>query len=230
VGFATFVSDIYGDVLLKHSGTLSDLRKITVRQLTELSVRRTLFMQDTVSFTLPVRDPYLGEWAGPGLPGFPLDIMEVDSAYFVAPSWGRQEIDGPVDISEIRTYLPLTAAMQNPATLVYPEKWAWWNGRFWVTKVGGDIQVELDIFRDATRDRVTGAKIQENSTNESNGWLERGALPLRYAVLAEYYMLPKSTNAEAAQNAAGQRNLFLETVAREEHLHTGSARQAPMHL
>lgn len=229
MGFAGFVSDVYGDVLLRHSGTLADLRKITVRQLAELSPRRTLFMQDSAAFTLPVRDPYLGEWAGPGLDGFPLDIMEIDCAYYAAPT-GRLEIEGPVPIGEIRTYLPATAATQNPATLVYPEKWAWWGGRFWVTKVGGDIAIELDVFRDATRDRTTGAKIQENSDKETNGWLERGALALRYAVLAEYYLLPKSANAEAAQNAAGQRNLFLETIGREERLRTGSALQAPMCL
>lgn len=230
MGFASFITDIYGDVPMKHSGTLADLRKITVRQLTELSPRRTLFMQDTVSFTLPVADPYLGEWAGPGLPGFPLDISEIDGAYFSAPG-GRIEIDeGPVDIAEIRTYFPANGAMQSPAALVYPKKWAWWGGRFWVTKVSGDLAIELDIFRDATRDRKTGIKIQENSTDETNGWLERGALPLRYAVLAEYYLLPKSKNAEAAQDAAGLRNLYLETVGREERLHTGSARQAPMCL
>ena len=228
MGFSAFVASVYDDVPGKHSGTLADLRTITVRQLAELSSRRTLFMQEAVSFTLPATGVYAGQWAGPGLPGFPLDIAEVDGAYYQLGS-GREEIEGPVPISEIRTYYPPLAAAQSP-TAVYPCKWAWWDDKFWITPVGASVVIELDIFRDATRDRATGVKIQTDSTNETNGWFERGEIPLRYAVLAEYYLLPASRDEVQAQICATQRNLFLDTLAREVSMHTGSVIQAPMSM
>lgn len=228
MGFASFVTSVYADVPNKHSQTLANLRSITVRQLAELSSRRTLFMQDTVTFTLPASGVYNGEWAGPGLPGFPLDIMEVDGAYYQVGS-GREEIEGPVPIADLRTYIPPLIAAQSPVA-VYPRKWAWWDDKLWITQVGTDVVLELDIFRDATRDRATGVKIQTDSTSETNGWFERGEIPLRYAVLAEYFLLPLSRDEIQAQMAATQRNLFLDTLAREVALHTGSAIQAPMYM
>lgn len=226
MNFSAFITSVYADVPAKHSTTLADLKKVTVRQLVELSSRRTLFMQDTVTFTLPASGVYNGEWAGPGLTGFPLDIAAVDGVYYQVGS-GREEVDGPVPITDIRTYIPPLIAAQTP-TAIYPRLWAWWDDKLWITPVGTDVVLELDIFRDATRDRTTGVKIQTDSTSETNGWLERGEAALRYAVLAEYYLLPASRDEVQAQICATQRNLYLDNLARELAMHTGSAIQAPM--
>lgn len=227
MNFADFVTRVYSRVPLKHSQTLVQIRELAVQQLAEMASRRVGFMESTAEFTLPVAEPYGGEWAGPGLSGFPLDLLEVDGAYYGIGDAGWSEIEGPVDIEVVRTrYFPVVIAP--PALSLYPSCFAWWNGRFWVTRVGGDIAVKLDYFRDGTRDEVTGVKIVTDSTKETNGWLKRGANALEYAVLAAYFALPLSTDQEQVQICNAQTNAYLSVIDTETNRKTGTSFRAPV--
>lgn len=227
--FSAFITRVYSRIPGKHSQSLAQVRDLAVQQLAELSPRRVGFMETSVELTLPVADPYGGEWAGPGLAGFPLDILEIDGLYSwwgTSTAWGDPLI-GPVPVAEVRTALDPNIIVP-PLLQARPDRWAWWGGRIWVPKQGADTLLRLDYFRDGTRDQTTGVKIAANSTTETNGWLEEGANALEYAVLAAYYALPTSQNTEQVSICNAQANAYLGNLETRTRLLTGSSSQAPM--
>lgn len=231
MSFSTFVTEAYRQVKDKHSDTLTDLRKLAVQQLSELSVRRVGFMQGSAEFTVLEREPYNGEWAGPGLPGFPLNIREIDHVYYaVSNDTGWDEIEGPVPIREIRLYQPPLTRSPSPFEL-YPYKWAWWEGKLWLNRLGEDRDLRIDYWKDGVRDEKTGVKIATDSTVETNGWLERGETALLYAVLAAYYALPASKDEAVSGLMAAQREYYLAQLENEALMREQSAHlQAPICL
>jgi hypothetical protein len=227
--FSAFVTRVYSRIPGKHSQTLTQLRELTVQQLVELTPRRVSFMESSVEFTLPVADPYLGEWAGAGVGGFPLDILEIDAVYYrygTDTDW--ETLSGPVPIAEIRSLWADTPNVQDPLQQMYPSCWAWWDDKLWLPKQGADLPLKIDYFRDGTRDQATGARIATNSTSETNGWLEEGANALEYAVLAAYYALPTSQNSDQVSICNAQANAYLGNLDTRRRLRSGSSFQAPM--
>lgn len=227
--FSDFVTDLYSGVLNRHSNSLSDLKAATVRTLQELSARRVLFNEGSVELTLPTRAPYGGEWVGPGLDGFPLDILEVDGVYYrSSASSGWCEVPGPVPIGEIRSYEPPLRVAETPLS-IYPLAWAWWDNKLWFPRVSGDVTLKIDFYRDGTRDRATGVPITASSTEETNGWFDRGLQALRSGVLADYYLLAASRDEAQASIEMGKRNVFLDTLSVERRMREGSSFQAPVY-
>lgn len=226
--FSAFIARVYSRVPGKHSSTLTQLRELAVQQLAELSPRRTSFMETSAEFTLPVADPYLGEWAGSGLGGFPLDILEIDAVYYrygTDTDW--EPLPGPVPIAEIRSIWAETPNVPHPLQM-YPSCWAWWDDKLWLPRQGADLPLRIDYFRDGTRDQATGVKIATNSTAETNGWLEEGANALEYAVLAAYYALPTSQNSDQVSICNAQANAYLNNLDTRRRLLSGASFQAPM--
>lgn len=224
--FSTFISRLYAEVRNKNSSTLDDLKRITVRQLKELSSTRTLFMESTATFTLSTSAPYLGEYADITVSGFPKDARQIDSVWYLTGTI-RNEVDGPKGMNEIRFY------NQDPhravsATASYPDIWAWFGQKLWVApKLTDSLALYLDYFKDATLDTATGNAITESSTTQTNPWFDRGELVLRYAVLGEYFSMPASRDEAAASAALAQRNVFRDTLATEYHQTKGMSFQAP---
>lgn len=231
MSFSTFTSSVHGDVLNKHSTSLADLKAATVRQLGELASRRVHFMERTTTFTLLVADPYLGDWVGEGVAGWPLDVREIDAVYYRASatsSWCP--VTGPLTINEIRTYEPPLRVAESPLS-VYPLAWAWWDRKLWVPRVSGNVSLKIDYWKDGTRCETTGALISTASTNETNEWLDgRGATALRHGVLADYYLLPKSKDEAQASIEMGKRNTYLEILKSEGIAFHGASIQAPYNL
>jgi hypothetical protein len=231
VSFSTFVTDVYGEILNRHSGTLAALKAATVRQLRELSSRRVWFMERSTTFTLPTAEPHVGEWAGEGAPGWPLDIREIDTLYYRASassSW--REVPGPVSINELRSWEPPLRVVESPLS-IFPLAWAWWDRKLWVPRLSGDVSLKIDYWKDGSRDEATGVLITTASTNETNEWLDgRGATALRCGVLADYYLLPASKDETQASIEMGKRNVYLDIVKSEGIGFHGTALQAPMNL
>jgi hypothetical protein len=231
VSFTTFAADVHGEILNKHSGSLAAVKAATVRQLRELSSRRAHFMERSTTFTLPTAEPYIGEWAGEGIAGWPLDIREIDALYYRASassSWC--EVPGPVSINEIRTWEPPLRVAESPLS-IYPLAWAWWDRKLWVPKLSGDCSLKIDYWKDGSRDETTGVLITTASTTESNEWLDgRGQTALRCGVLADYYLLPASRDETQASIEMGKRNVYLDILKSESIGFHGTALQAPMNL
>lgn len=226
--FAAFIARVYSRIPGKHSNTLAQVRDLAVQQLAELSPRRVSFMETSAELTLPVAEPYLGEWAGGGLGGFPLDILEIDAVYYrYGPDVDWEPLPGPVPVSEIRSIWAATPNVPHPLQM-YPSCWAWWDDKLWLPRQGADLPLRIDYFRDGTRDQATGVKIAAASTTETNGWLEEGANALEYAVLAAYYALPTSTNADQVSICNAQANAYLGNLDTRRRLRTGASFQAPM--
>lgn len=224
---SAFDARVYAEVVSKHTNTLTFLRQIRVRQLAELSQHRTLFSEESTTFTFPSGEPYNGEWAGAGAPGFPLDILEVDALYYQTPGttvW--EEVPGPVPINEIRLYTAPLYSVEVPIT-IYPPCWAWWDDKIWVPRLQSALSVKIDYWKDGTRDEKTGTKIVEASTTETNGWLNRGEVALRYAVLAEYYLMAASKDDGQASACAALSERALETLRSEARQRKGSSFVAP---
>lgn len=225
--FSDFVTSLYGSVTLKHSRTLTDLKECAVRQLEDLSVRRVHFMEDSAEVTIPVAEPFVGEWAGEGAPGFPLDILEIDALYYsYASGTAWQPVEGPVPISALRSYQPPLEVEETPLS-VYPLCWSWWQGRIWVPKLSGDATVKIDFWHDGTRDEATGVKISTASTSETNRWLSQGQKAMRHGTLADYFSLHGSRDEAQAQIELGKRNAYLNTLEIETRMKQPAAIQAP---
>lgn len=231
MSFSTFVTDVYGEILNKHSGSLAALKAATVRQLRELASRRVHFMEASTTFTLPTAEPYVGEWAGEGIPGWPLDVREIDALYYRASassSWC--EVPGPVTINDIRTWEPPLRVAESPLS-IYPLAWAWWDRKLWVPKLSGNVSLKIDYWKDGTRDETTGVLISTASTAESNEWIDgRGQTALRCGVLADYYLLTASRDEAQASIEMGKRNVYLDILKSEAIGFHGTAIQAPMNL
>lgn len=227
--FAEFIARVYSRVPLKHSQTLVQLRELTVQQLAEMTSRRVVFTEATVELDVPSTEPYNGEWAGPGLPGFPLDLLEIRAVYVKIGGTGWQEVDGPIPIDEIRILTkPLAATL--PAFQLYPSCYAWWEGKIWLGRLAGPTTLKLDYYRDGRRDGATGVPLTTASTVETNPWLDRGADALEYAVLAAYYALPSSTDMQQVEICNAQTNAYLGALASETRAKTGASFQAPFSL
>lgn len=228
MSFSSFITEVNGEVANKHSSTLTHLKRITVRQLAELSARRTLFMQDTATFTLLTAAPYGGQWADSSVAEFPKDVLEIDGAYYQVGGTGWEEIDGPVPLRDIRLYVQPVVAAQQPLAR-YPHLWSWWEGKFWTNTLSDDTAIKIDFWRDGTRCSTTGVKIQEDSTNETNPWLDgRGKPVLRCGVLADYYTMATSRDEAQASVEVGKRNTYLQTLFDELAMKQSVAIQAPM--
>lgn len=222
--YASLVTSVYADVFQKNTLILSAIKDITVRQLKELSSFRTLFMEATASFSLSTASPYLGEYADSTVSGFPPDLMEIDTLWYLVGTTTRYEITR-LPMSELRFYdLPGSSI----STGAYPDAWAWHDSKLYVApKVSAARTLYMDYFKDATRNTASGAAISSASTTETNPWFTRGAQALRYAVLAEFYSMPGWLDQARADAAAGQRNAALSQLAAEYHLRKGANLQAP---
>ena len=184
-------------------------------------------MEDTATFTLPVSNPHAGEYADSTLSGFPADVMEIDRVWYVSGT-AKHEIE-PATMGAVRFWSG-DAAVTTP-TSSSPAGWAWHEQRLYVVpKLNAAKVLGFDYFKDATLDTASGAAITTASTTQTNPWFDRGELPLRYAVLAEYYAMPATRDTEAAQLCAGMRNQFLDTLRTEYHLRKGGSSQAPMNF
>lgn len=226
--FTEFVTSLYRAVTAKHSQTLTDLKECAVRQLTDLSVRRVHFMEDSAEVTISTAEPYNGEWVGAGVTGFPLDILEVDGVYYrYASTSSWQPVDGPLPISDLRTYQAPLAIQESPLS-VYPLAWAWWRNRIWVPKLSGDSEIRIDFWRDGTRDSTFGTLISTASTSETNPWLKEGERAMRHGTLADYYSLPSSYDEKQASAELGKRNAYLNTLEVATRMKQPAAIQAPM--
>lgn len=225
--FSTLTTSIYADVFQKNSLILQAIKDITVRQLKELSSFRTLMMEDTASFTLSTASPYLGEYADVSVSGFPPDLMEIDTLWYLVGTTTRYEITR-LPMSELRFYdLPGSSI----STGAYPDAWAWFDEKlYFAPKVSASRTIYMDYFKDATRNTANGAAITSASTTQTNPWFVRGAQALRYAVLAEFYLMPGWLDQARADAAAGQRNAALSQLASEYHLRKGANLQAPVCL
>lgn len=222
--FSTFIARVYAEVRNKNSTTLDDLKRITVRQLKELSATRTLFMEGSASFSLGIGSPYLGEYADSTVTGFPKDVRQIDSLWYLTGT-ARTEVCGPKSMQEIRFYDSDPTVV---AASTYPDIWAWFSQKLWVApKLSAARTLYLDYFKDATLDTASGVAISESSTTQTNPWFDRGELVLRYAVLGEYFSLPASRDPEAASAALGQRNVFRDTLYTEYQQTKGMSFQAP---
>lgn len=226
LGFNAFVTGVYGDIPNKTSGTLAALRKITIRQLRELSGWRTLFMEATAEFTLPLTAPWGGEYADRNAPGFPPDVLGIDLVYYLV---GTQKIEIP----RANSMTDLRLASGVPSRIVAvsggrPEQCFWFDNKLWFEpRVDANATLYMDFFRDATLD-LGGNLITEDSVNETNPWFDRGELALRYAVLSEYYMMPTWRDEAQAQACIQLRNRYLQTLKDEHHSLKGSSQVAPM--
>jgi len=229
--FSEFVTSLYGSVNLKHARTLTDLAECAVRQLADLSVRRVHFMEDSVELVIPVAEPYAGEWVGPGAPGFPLDILEVNALYCrrsSASAWSW--LDGPTPIADVRAFGAYSgnAELLSDVAAVFPPFWGWWQGRIWVPKLAADVSIKIDYWRDGTRDSASGSLITTSSTSETNPWLSQGERAMRHGTLADYFSLPSSYNEKQASAELGKRNAYLETLDAATRMKQPAAIQAPM--
>jgi hypothetical protein len=226
--FSEFVTDVYGRIGNRATGTLALLRQIVVDQLKECAAKRVAFMQGDQEFTLLAAAPYNGQWAGPEVAGFPKDVSEIHKAYYryggTVDRW--EPLTGPVPFEQIESFehqvlLPTPLA-------VYPLAWSWWGGKFWVTRLGGDTDLRIQYYRDATRDQATGVEITSSSTTHTNPWFERGVNYLRWAVLLDFYSSPEYTDERQIGICGAQRNLALQQLEKENQLLQPASAQAPM--
>jgi len=220
--FATFIAHAYDEVASKNTQTLTQLRRITIRQLKELSQFPFLAMEAETSFqTVAGRNTY-----GPENPGFPGDVFSIERLYYISGTSQRVEIEGPKLMRNLRFgWNSLASSAQ------YPLMWGWSAQHLYIAPPSTTaITLYLDYTRDATRDDKTGTLFAEDSTKESNPWLGRAEMALRYAVLAEYFSQPRWADDAAAQRCLGQRNAALDTLKTEFIRRKGSGGQAPMIL
>lgn len=220
--FSEMVTLIYNQVDKKNTRLQTFIREALIRQLQELSSHRTLFMEETASFTIPLTNPYAGEYADSGLSGFPLDPMEIDTLWYLSGTQ-RIEVPGPVPHEQVRLF-------NSPVTTSTPSCWSWFDQKLWVApKLAAAKTFYVDYFKDATRDNGGGV-LTSASTTSSNPWFDRGSSVLQYAVLAEVFSSPAWLDQPAADNAAALRNRFLDTLKQEAVLRKGAAFQAPAML
>lgn len=228
--YAGLVTSLYAEIQNKSPESLTVLREAVLRQLRSLQSVRTLFMEETASFTLPLTAPHLGQYANSALSGFPADVMEIDTVWRVAGT-AKVAIRGPFDISEVRTYTsghyPFTSTVETGL----PEIWAWFDDKLWVAPVlDTATAMGFDYFRDATRDTASGAELTTASTTQTNPWFDRGEAALRTAVLADYYSQGQFLDGAKAQAYLGQRNAYLADLKVERRQRLGGNRQAPLYL
>lgn len=226
--FANLTTSIYADVFQKNTLILTAIKDITVRQLKELSIFRTLFMEDQASFAISTANPYLGEYADSSTSGFPPDIMEIDTVFYLAGSSSSRYEITRAQMDELRFY---DAPRPVSSTSIYPDIWAWFDQKLYVApKLSSNTTIYIDYFKDATRDTASGNEITSASTTQTNPWFTRGASALRYAVLAEFYAMPGWLDQNRAAAAATQRNAALNQMRDEYNLRKGVQRQAPFCL
>lgn len=219
--FTTFISNVYDEVANKNAQTLTQLRRITIRQLQELSQHPFLQMEGEASFqTVPGVSAY-----GVEHPGFPGDVFSIERLYYISGNQ-KVQIEGPKPMGELRFNWPSTVSSAQ-----FPIFWGFWNKHLQVTPAPtGAITLYLDFTHDATRDEKTGTVIAETSTGESNPWFRRAELALRHAVLAEYFSQPRWADDAAAQRCLGMRNQHLDTLKTEFLRRKGAGGQAPFML
>lgn len=217
--FAEFVTAVYRDILNKHGNTLTVLREQTVKQLQELQLVRTLFMEATGTFnTVALQEGYT---LGTG--GVPADILTIDQLYWTTGGGRRREIRGPVAVDELRFVFGDTAATQ------YASAWGWQANQLVLgPKPSTIVALSLDYTKDATRDTVTGVLITTASTTQTNPWFARGELALRNAVMAAYYAMPAWRDQEAAGFATVEKNRALQVLRNEWYARKNRGGQAPV--
>jgi hypothetical protein len=222
VDFQTFIANLYSEVGNKHSETLTQLRRITVRQLKELSQHPYLQMEAETSFQARAgANSY-----GPSDLGFPGDLFAVERLYYISGTSQRVEIEGPKLMRDLRFgWNSLASSAQ------YPLMWGYSARQLYIAPPSTTgITLYMDYTRDATRDEETGVEISETSTTEGNPWFDRAELALRYAVLGEYFSQPRWADDAAVQRCLGMRNQHLDTLKTEFIRRKGSGGQAPMIL
>lgn len=220
--FTTFISHLYDEVQAKNTQTLTQLRRITIRQLKELSQHPYLKMEAETSFqTVAGKNTY-----GPGDGGFPGDLFAVERLYYISGSQ-NVEIDGPRPMRHIRFDWGSVASSAQ-----FPLYWGYSAGKLYIAppSTTGGVTLYMDYTRDATRDELTGVEIAENSTGEGNPWFDRAELALRYAVLAEYFSQPRWSDDGAASRCLGMRNQHLDTLKTEFLRRKGAGGQSPILL
>lgn len=220
--FSEFITNVYAEVANKHSETLTQLRRITIRQLKELSSQPYLQMEGEASFqTRPGANTY-----GPQDPGFPGDLLAVERLYYISGTSQRVEVEGPVPMRTIRFHWASVASSAQ-----YPLYWGWSAEHLYIAPPSTTaITLYLDYTRDATRDEKTGTLISESSADETNAWFRRAELALRYAVLGEYFSQPRWADDAAAQRCMGLRNMHLDTLKTEFLRRKGAGGQPPITL
>jgi hypothetical protein len=220
--FSQLVTSIYNQVDRRNTRLQDFIRETIIRQLAELSSHRTLFMEETASFTIPLTNPHAGEYADTALTGFPADVMEIDTLWYLSGTQ-KIEVPGPVPHAQVRLF-------NSPVSTPTPSCWSWFDGKLWVApKLSAAKTFYIDYFKDATRDNGGGV-LSTASTTSTNPWFDRGEPVLRYAVLAEVYSSHPWLDQPAAENAATLRNRFLDTLKQEAVLRKGAAFQAPAML
>lgn len=213
--FSAFVSALYAGLVNKHSDSLAELRRVTLRALKELSTATFLDMEATTSFqTVAGSNEYDG-----GTPGFPVDAIEICAVWYLSGS-SRVDLRGPAAVRR-----------GDQQQSQYPIEWGWQNNRLQLYPVpSGTVTLYVDFKRDALRDQKTGTLISETSTDETNPWFNRGEPALRASVLAEYYADARWPDGAATQTHLGLRNMALATLEAEHDRKKGSGAQAPMIL
>lgn len=217
--FSAFITNLYAEIASKHSETLTQLRRITIRQLKELSAHPYLQMEAETSFTTVAgRGTY-----GPENPGFPGDLLSVERLFYVSGNQ-RVPIDGPRPMSDILFHQASVASSAQ-----YPLFWGYSAQHLYIAPPSNSaITLYLHFTRDATRDSRTGVLLSESSTTEGNPWFDRAELALRYAVLAEYFSQPRWADDAAAARCLGMRNQHLDTLKTEFLRRKGAGGQSPL--
>lgn len=230
MNYSSFITDVYGRIGNKATGTLALLRQIVVDALKECAGKRVAFMQADAEFTLLAAEPYGGHWAGPEVAGFPKDVSEIHKAYHRMGGETTRWVsfEGPV-ASELIENFEVQALLPTPLAVV-PFYWSWWDGKFWVTRVGGDTLLKVQYYRDATRDTATGVEISTTSTTHTNPWFERGINYLRWAALLDFYSQPQYADERQIGLCGAQKNLALQQLEKENQLLQPASAVAPMYM
>lgn len=227
--YAQFITRLQTEVPNQSTLTLTKLREITIRQLRELSSWRAMFMENSATFTLGIGSPYLGEYVDSAVSGFPPDLMGIDLVYYKI---GTQKVEVPPanSMTDLRLHNGLER-LDLQVTAPHPSVHYWYDDKLWFApKVTSAQALFMDYFKDATRDTVSGSVLTESSTTQTNPWFDRGELALRYAVLAEYYLLPAFRDEAQATACVQLRNRFLATLKDEHYSLKGSSQVAPMNM
>lgn len=223
--FGTFITNCYAEVANKNAQTLTQLRRITIRQLKELSSMPFLDMEvEGRPFqTVIARDSY-----GPEVPGFPANAIRFERLWYQQQGGQKVEIPGPKPMQEIRFNWGSVASAQ------YPWGWGYAGQHLMVAPApNAVVMLYLDFVQDATRDEETGLEITEDnakSSKMSNPWFQRGELALRNSVLMEYFSMSRWADDAAAQRYAGLRNQYLDTMSEEYYAKKGAGGQPPIIL
>jgi hypothetical protein len=249
--FPTFITTLAASLDNQNARVLPFLIDSTVRQLAELAVERTLFMEGT--FTMPTvagQSEYpllpLGSGAGQNpatytagtnawTGGPPPDFLDADLLYvnLSAPLAGRGiPIRGPVPISELRTNWPVLWT-----TGVYPTAWGFHHGAIILGPIPPNgVTVYGDYLRDSTRaDGSSGAAagqpittamgVAPAGTGVTNPWFSQGYHVLRARVLADFHA-SISKDEQQLTFQSGIAASGLQTLTERWVLAKGAAHQA----